>query len=78
MNAEMLVNIMQRIEKLKDERAEISTFIKEVFDEAKYNGYDTKVIKELLKIRAQDAEARAEHMALLGIYGEAIGINPFE
>lgn len=69
--------MIQRVEKLQEERAGINADIRDVFAEAKGNGLDVKVLKDLIKIRSQDADARKEHNTVLGLYGEAIGIDPF-
>lgn len=49
----------------------------EVMLEAKNAGFDTKVVKALIKIRAMDRQKKEEHNALLKLYGDVIGIDPF-
>ena len=74
---DMILSTIQRVEKLEEEKAGLSADIREVFQEAKGNGLDTKVLRALIKLRKQDADERAEFNATLGIYGEVVGIDPF-
>lgn len=66
--------IVERIEKLEEEKAAISADIKDVFSEAKSNGFDTKILKKVLAIRKQDAHKRAEEQALMDVYMDALGM----
>lgn len=71
-----LKNLVERIEKLEEEKTDISTHIKEVFGEAKSSGYDTKVIKKVLKERKMNKADLAEEEELLIIYRKALGMLP--
>jgi uncharacterized protein (UPF0335 family) len=71
-------SFLERVEKLEEEKASIAGDIKDVFAEAKGNGFDTKVLRELLRIRKQDHAERQEHNALLRLYGDAIGVTVFD
>lgn len=68
-----LKTIIERIERLEQEKAEIAEQIKEVLSEAKGNGFDVKVLKKVIKIRAQDRAKRLEEEAILDLYLSAIG-----
>lgn len=74
---DQLKSIVERVENLIDEKQGITDSIKDVYAEAKGNGYDTKIIQEIVRIRAQDAAERSEHLALLETYANAMGIDPF-
>ena len=66
--------IVERIEKLEEEKANIAEDIKVVFSEAKSNGFDTKVLKQVIALRKKDASKRAEEQAILATYMEALGM----
>jgi len=65
-------SIVERIEQLEIEIAELNEAKKEVFAEAKGEGFDVKVIKEIIKIRKQDKDERDEHETLLDVYMRAM------
>jgi len=66
--------IVERVEKLEEEKAAIAEDIKEVFAEAKGAGFDTKILKQVLALRKKDASKRAEEQALLSVYMDALGM----
>jgi uncharacterized protein (UPF0335 family) len=68
--------IVERIEKLEEEKAAIAGDIKEVYAEAKANGYDTKVLRQVVRLRKQDSAERQETEALLDLYLHALGMIP--
>ena len=68
-----LKSIIERVERLEQEKAEIAEQIKEVFAEAKGNGFDTKVLRKVVRIRKQDRAKRMEEEAILDLYLSAIG-----
>ena len=72
--AEELRQFIERIERLEEEKAAISADIKEIMAEAKGRGYDTKVIRQIVRIRKQDANERAEQEAVLDLYMQALGM----
>lgn len=74
MNNNQLQSIIDRIEKLEDERALLAADIKEIFTEAKSNGYDVKIIRKVLAIRKKDAAQRDEEQALIDTYMSALGM----
>jgi len=74
MTNNQLFQIISRIEKLEDEKSAISLDIREVYGEAKSMGFDPKIIRKVVSIRAKDAAKRAEEEALLDSYMAALGM----
>ncbi|MCK6449646.1 MAG: DUF2312 domain-containing protein [Alphaproteobacteria bacterium] len=72
-DAGRLKSFIQRIEKLEEERAGIGADIKEVFSEAKSAGYDTKIMRQVIRIRKMDKADREEQDELLTLYLNAVG-----
>ncbi|MBX9908473.1 MAG: DUF2312 domain-containing protein [Beijerinckiaceae bacterium] len=70
---DQLKSIVQRIERLEEEKKTIADDIKEVYGEAKANGYDVKVLRKVIAIRKRDANERAEEEAILDLYLQAVG-----
>ena len=68
-----LKSIVERIERLELEKSEVAEQIKEVFAEAKGNGFDVKVLRKVVRFRKQDRAKRQEEEALLDLYLAAIG-----
>lgn len=64
------------IERLEEEKSAISGDIKEIYAEAKGNGFDVKVLRQIVRIRKQDANERLEQEALLDLYMAALGMAP--
>ena len=71
---DQLRSIIERVERLEDEKKNISDDIKEVYGEAKGNGFDVKALRQIVRIRKQDREERAEQEALLDLYLHALGM----
>lgn len=71
---DQLRSIVERVERLEGEKAAIAEDIKEVYAEAKANGYDTKTLRAVVRIRKQDTAERAEQEALLDLYLSALGM----
>jgi len=69
-----LKSIVERIERLEEERKSIGDDIRDVYAEAKGNGYDVKALRAVIRLRKQDAAARAEHEAILETYMQALGM----
>lgn len=70
-----LRQFIERIEQLRAEQDDIKEQEKEVFAEAKGRGFDTKTIRQVIKIRKQKPDERAEQQALLDTYLAALGID---
>jgi len=68
-----LRSLVERIERLDQEKAEIAEQIKEVFAEAKGNGFDVKIMRIVLRLRKKDRAKRREEEAVLDLYLEALG-----
>ncbi|MDZ4375110.1 MAG: DUF2312 domain-containing protein [Phenylobacterium sp.] len=68
-----LKSVIERIERLEQEKAEIAEQIKEVKAEAKGNGFDVKIINKVIRIRKQDRAKRQEEESILDLYLSAIG-----
>jgi len=68
-----LKSIIERVERLEQEKSELAEQIKEVFAEAKGNGFDVKIIRKVVRIRKQDRAKRQEEEAILDLYLAAIG-----
>ena len=73
-NNHQLKALIERIEKLEEEKAEIANDIKEVYLEAKSSGFDSKIIKKIIAMRKQDDAKRKEEQALLAVYMDALGM----
>lgn len=75
-SGEQLRNIITRVEKLEEDKRVISEDIKEVFSEAKANGFDPKIIRKILGLRKMDAAEREELETLIDLYKHALGMIP--
>ena len=70
-----LKSFVERIERLEEEKSTIADDIKDVYAEAKANGYDTKIMRQVIRIRKQDKSEREEMEALLELYMQALGMG---
>jgi uncharacterized protein (UPF0335 family) len=66
--------IVERIERLEEEKRTIATDVKEVYAEAKANGFDTKILRKVIGLRRKEAAERAEEEALIATYMAALGM----
>lgn len=71
---DQLRSIVERIERLEEEKKTIADDISEVYGEAKGNGFDVKVLRQIVRLRKQDREERAEQEAMLDLYLHALGM----
>ena len=71
---DQIKQIISRVERLEQDKAVVTQDIKEVYDEAKMNGFDVKILKQIVKLRKIDQDDRAEQEALLDTYKDAIGM----
>lgn len=71
---DQLKAFVERIERLEEEKQGITDDIKDVYAEAKANGFDVKVLRQVIKMRKQDASERAELESLLELYLSALGM----
>ena len=74
-SGEQLRLLIERVERLEEEKKGISDDIKDVYGEAKAVGYDTKIMKQIVKLRKKTRDARMEEEALLETYKSALGID---
>ncbi len=72
--ADKLRSFIERIERLEGEKKGISDDIKDVYGEVKSQGYDTKIVRQIVRLRKMEKDARDEADMLLETYREAIGI----
>ena len=73
--ADQLRLFLERVERLEEEKRGIADDIKDVYSEAKGQGYDVKTMRRLIALRRMDKEARQEAEALLETYKAALGID---
>ena len=73
---ERLRSFIERIERLEEEKRTLGEDIKEVFAEAKGSGFDTKIMRQIIKIRRMDKDDLDEQETLLDIYKRALGMLP--
>jgi len=71
---ERLRSLIERIERLNEERKALGSDIKDIFAEAKSAGFDTDVIRDIIKIRAKEPAEVEEHETLLDVYRRALGM----
>lgn len=72
--AERLRSIVERVEKLEEERKELASDIRDIFAEAKSAGFDVKVLRQLIKIRKEEPATVEEAETLLDLYRRALGM----
>lgn len=73
--ADQLKSFVERIERLEYEKQTISDDIKDVYAEAKGNGFDVKVLRQVIRLRKQDKTEREEMEAILDLYLQALGMG---
>jgi uncharacterized protein (UPF0335 family) len=73
-----LKSFVERIERLEEEKKALANDIKEVYAEAKGTGFDTKIIRQIIRIRRMDKDDLDEQETLLDIYRRALGMLPAE
>jgi uncharacterized protein (UPF0335 family) len=71
---DQLKAIIERIERLEEEKKTISDDIRDVYAEAKGNGFDVKALRTIVRLRKQDANERAEAETILETYMQALGM----
>ena len=68
-----LKTIIERIERLEEDKAGVMSDLKEVYAEAQGNGFDTKIMRKVIRIRKMDRAKRQEEEAILDLYLSAVG-----
>jgi len=71
---DQLKAIVERIERLEEEKKAIADDVRDVYGEAKANGFDVKALRQVVKLRKQDANERSEQQAVLETYMHALGM----
>jgi len=71
---DQLKSIIERVERLEEDKAAIGCDIKDVYSEAKGNGFDAKALRRIVALRKQDPDKRAEQDAILDTYMHALGM----
>ena len=74
-SSDRLRSFVKRVEKLEEDRAAVGEDLKEVYAEAKGTGFDTKIIRQLVRLRKMQIEKRREQEQLLELYKSAIGME---
>ena len=73
---DQLKSIIERVEKLEEEKAAIAVDIREVFAEAKANGFDVKAMRQIIKLRKMEHAERDEQEHMLDLYKRVLGMLP--
>jgi uncharacterized protein (UPF0335 family) len=73
--ADRLKSFIERIERLEEEKASIAGDIKEVYSEAKSSGFETKIMRQIVRLRKLDRADFQEHEAILDLYMSALGMR---
>jgi uncharacterized protein (UPF0335 family) len=68
-----LKSLIERIERLEEDKAAVANDLKEVYGEAKGEGFDVKIVRKVVRLRKQDSAKRQEEEALIDLYISAIG-----
>lgn len=71
-----LKSFVERIERLEEERRALGNDLKEVYAEAKGNGFDTKIMRQVIRLRRMDKDDLDEQETLLDLYRRALGMLP--
>ena len=74
-SADRLRSLIERIERLEEERKALASDIKDIYAESKSAGFDVKVIRQLIRIRKQEPAEVEEQETLLDVYRRALGMN---
>ncbi len=73
--ADQLKSVITRIERLEEEKGGLASDIRDVYAEAKGNGFDTKTIRQVIRLRKLDTTVREEQESLLDLYKKALGME---
>ncbi len=71
---DQLKAVIERVERLEEEKKAIADDIRDVYSEAKAHGFDVKSLRVIVRLRKQDADERKEHEAILETYMHALGM----
>ncbi len=70
-----LRSFIERVERLESEKSELAEDIKEIYGEAKANGYDPKIMRKIVRMRKMDVDKRREEEAITEVYKIAVGLD---
>ncbi|WP_417842002.1 DUF2312 domain-containing protein [Terasakiella sp.] len=73
--ADQLASYVERIERLEEEKANLTTDIKEVYGEAKSLGYDVKILRQIIRLRKMEDHERTEQEEIMEVYKRALGMS---
>ncbi|MEO5350540.1 MAG: DUF2312 domain-containing protein [Magnetococcus sp. YQC-3] len=73
---DVLSQFIDRIERLEEERAELSQDVRDIYLEAKGNGFDPKIMRQIIALRKKDRREAEEEESLLQLYKQALGMTP--
>lgn len=74
---DQLKAVVERVERLEEEKKALADDIKDVYAEAKAHGFDTRALRTIIRLRKQDADELAEQQAILETYCHALGMGVF-
>ena len=72
---EHLRSLVERVERLEEEKSALTADIREVYSEAKGQGFDTKIMRQVVRLRKMDRADRQEQEAVLDLYLSALGMR---
>ncbi|PSL23449.1 DUF2312 domain-containing protein [Dyadobacter jiangsuensis] len=72
---ERLIQLIERVERLEEEKAGLADDIRDVYAEAKSAGFETKIMRQIVKLRKMDRQKRQEQEEILEMYKSAIGLE---
>jgi len=70
-----LISVIERVERLEEEKSALAEDIKDILGEAKATGFDVKIIRKIIRLRKMETEKRREEEELLDLYKSAIGME---
>ena len=73
-SGDQLRSYIERVERLEEEKAALAADIREIYSEAKGNGFDVKIMRQIIRLRKLDRDDRQEQEELLQLYQHAIGM----
>lgn len=73
-SAEQLRSFVERIERMEEEKKALLADIKEIYDEAKGNGFDVKILRQIIRLRRMKEHDREEQETMLDVYKRALGM----
>ncbi|TAE35014.1 MAG: DUF2312 domain-containing protein [Alphaproteobacteria bacterium] len=74
--ADQLKTYIERLERLEEEKKDLASVIRDVFAEAKANGYDTKAMRQIMRLRKMEPQDREEQEHMLDLYKRVLGLAP--